>query len=241
MGRRRATRKAGAGEERPTKHLGAGDAYLDAIRDDPEAQAALQRAQAGLRSSAEAMRDPEVLRKHEHAKREQEQAWKALAEAIQESLRVARQDLSELGFMPPKTLEDWKHLARVVEIPFETIRSGKFTLRDVYTMALAWADRQRVRETVAHRALAAAAKTAATRVEPSFTIAAVLDLAGLSNTALNKYAKLAGVATPSRGQKNFRYRTADVRKILQTIIDNVADRRILASCRTALVKLAEIT
>jgi hypothetical protein len=127
----------------------AGAAFMRAIEDDPEAQAALHRAQARLRAFAEAMKDPDFQREHEHARREQEQALKALADAIQESARAAQQDLGDLGFMPPMTLEDWEHLARVVEMPFETIQAGNFTARDVYVMALAWVDRQRMKSQLA--------------------------------------------------------------------------------------------
>lgn len=112
----------------------AGRAYLDSIKDDPEAQAALRRAQAWMRAFAAALK---VSGLH-HARREQEQALKALAEAFQEAYRASHQDLAELGFTPPQTLEDWEHLARVVEAPPETIRAGNFTLRDVYEWAIEW-------------------------------------------------------------------------------------------------------
>jgi len=129
----------------PAARLGAGAAFMRAVENDPEAQAALKRAQARLRAFAEALKDPEIQRELERSRREQEQAFQALADAIRESVRAAQQDFGDLGFMPPKTLEDWEHLARVVEMPFETIQAGNFTARDVYVMALAWMDRQRLK------------------------------------------------------------------------------------------------
>ena len=129
----------------PAVRLGAGAAFMRAVENDPEARAALKRAQARLRAFAELLKHPEYQRERERARREQEQAFRALADAIRESVRAAQQDLGDLGFMPPKTLEDWEHLARIVEMPFETIQAGHFTARDVYVMALAWADRQRMK------------------------------------------------------------------------------------------------
>lgn len=72
--------------------------------------------------------------------------------------------------------------------------------------------------------------------EPSrtFTVATLLEWTNLSHTALNKSAKLAGVQTPGRGERNFRYTWADARKILETVIANASDRRIRDKCRAAL-------
>jgi hypothetical protein len=129
-------------------NIGAGVAFMRAVENDPDAQAALKRAQARLRAFAEALKDPEVQRELERSRREQEQAFQALTDAMRESARAAQQDLGDLGDMgsgPPKTLEDWEYLARVVEMPFETIQAGNFTAHDVYLMALAWEDRQRMK------------------------------------------------------------------------------------------------
>jgi len=58
---------------------------------------------------------------------------------------------------------------------------------------------------------------------------------------VNKYAQLAGVETPGRGQRNFRYRWSDARKILETVIAKASDRRIRDKCRAALGNPPEIT
>ena len=76
---------------------------------------------------------------------------------------------------------------------------------------------------------------------PTLTVATLLEWTTLSHTALNKYAKLAGVQTPHRGQRNFRYGWADARKILETVIANASDRRIRDKCRAALGNPPEIT
>lgn len=139
----------------------AGAAYVAAIENDPAARAALERAQARLRAFAETLKEPEVQRELERSRREQEQAFQALADAIRESVRAAQSDLADLGFMPPKTLEDWEHLARVVEMPFETIKAGNFTAGDVYVMALAWMDRQRMKMRISTNDTAASGGTPA--------------------------------------------------------------------------------
>jgi len=75
----------------------------------------------------------------------------------------------------------------------------------------------------------------------TLTVATLLEWTTLSHTALNKYAKLAGVQTPRRGQRNFRYGWAEARKILETVIANASDRRIRDKCRAALENPPEVT
>jgi hypothetical protein len=79
------------------------------------------------------------------------------------------------------------------------------------------------------------------RPSPTLTVATLLEWTNLSHTALNKYARLAEVPTPGRGERNFRYTWADARKILETVIANASDRRIREKCRTALENPPEIT
>lgn len=73
-----------------------------------------------------------------------------------------------------------------------------------------------------------------------FTVAALREMTGLANTALNHYAKDAGVTTPRRGEKNFQYPAADVRRILMTIIAQTSEKRLRAKCQHALRNLPEI-
>jgi hypothetical protein len=75
----------------------------------------------------------------------------------------------------------------------------------------------------------------------TLTVATLLEWTNLSHSALNKYAQLAGVQTPGRGQRNFCYGWADARKILETVIANASDRRIRDKCRAALENPPEIT
>ena len=215
----------------------AGQAYLDAIEGDHESRAALKRAQARLRAFAEALKDPEIQRELERSRRKQKQAFRALADAIRESVRAAQQDLGDSGFIPPKALEDWEHLARVVEMPFETIQAGNFTARDVCVMALAWMDRQRMLARLQRDGDRPQSKNAGTS---GFTVAALRDMTGLGNSALSRYAKIAKVTTPRRGERNFRYALADVRAILETIIAITAEDQLRARCKSALRNLPEI-
>lgn len=48
-----------------------------------------------------------------------------------------------------------------------------------------------------------------THSRATYTVAAVLEMAGVSSTTLNRYAKLADIKTPQRGKRNHRY-DADV-------------------------------
>ncbi len=77
--------------------------------------------------------------------------------------------------------------------------------------------------------------------EPAYTVAALREMTGLENTALNRYAKLAGVRTPQRGERNYRYTAADVRAILEAILANASEDQLRTRCKAALQGLPEIT
>jgi len=79
------------------------------------------------------------------------------------------------------------------------------------------------------------------RQASGFTVASLRQMTGLENTALNKYAKKAGVKTPGRGQKNHKYSSADVRAILEVILENATEKKVLTKCREALRDLTKIT
>jgi|GEM_PF-3592550 len=76
-----------------------------------------------------------------------------------------------------------------------------------------------------------------TKPTATYTVAAVLEMAGVSDTTLNRYAKLAGIKTPQRGKRNHRYSADEVRAMLQAIIDNTSDRAMKERCAAALAKL----
>ncbi|HPM22942.1 MAG TPA: hypothetical protein PLP66_03495 [Phycisphaerae bacterium] len=83
-------------------------------------------------------------------------------------------------------------------------------------------------------------KTPAAPSAPTYTVAALRDMTGLGNSALNRYAKTANVTTPSRGERDFKYTLADVRAILQTIIASTAEDTLRNRCKSALRNLPEI-
>jgi hypothetical protein len=66
-------------------------------------------------------------------------------------------------------------------------------------------------------------------------------MTGLRNTALNRYAKEAGVETPRRGKKDFRYSVEAVRKILARIAEGATEQRLKERCNEALQALPKIT
>lgn len=109
----------------------AGAAYLNAIRNDPEAQAGLARARLRLELFNSVVQSPTFKR----SRRKQEQAIAALAEAWREVTHAAGQDSAAMGLDPPKTLEDLQALAYRLGFRPETILEGRFTLRDLCAMA----------------------------------------------------------------------------------------------------------
>jgi hypothetical protein len=207
---------------------------------DPAAREALRQFQVAMRAAAKVFQSAEFIEELKQSKRRQEQALEGLAEQIRAALLAAGDELTARGLAAPKTLEDWEHLARVIEMPFETIRSDDYTLRDVYVMALAWLDRQAI---LRRGAIGKGAEEDSRPAQSprKFTVAALRELTGLKNTAVNKYAKLAEVETPRQGQRNYRYSADDVRRILNFIIAHSSEKALLARCRTALRSLPEIT
>ncbi|MBN1508629.1 MAG: hypothetical protein JW955_17410 [Sedimentisphaerales bacterium] len=81
------------------------------------------------------------------------------------------------------------------------------------------------------------ASSATPKAAPAYTVAAVLEMAGLSSTTLNRYAKLAGIKTPQRGKRNHRYDADEVRATLKAIIENTSDRAMKERRRAALANL----
>jgi len=207
---------------------------------DPATREALRRLQVAMRAAAKVFQSAEYIEELKRSKKQQEQALERLAEQIREALRATGDELTARGLAAPKTLEDWEHLGRVIEIPFETIRSGDYTLRDVYVMALAWLDRQAI---LRRGAIGKGAERDSRPAQSprKFTVTALRELTGLKNAALHRYAELAEVCTPRRGQRNFCYSVADVRKILNAIVANTSEEPLVAQCRTALRRLPEIT
>lgn len=121
-----------------------GAAFARALQGDPATRAAWERTSARLRIVGEIWG-----RIRAASAEERRRAAREFAEAIQEALRASGDDLAAAGFEPPQTVEDWEHLARIVEMPFETIRSGNFTYADVYAVAMAWVDRQKMKARLA--------------------------------------------------------------------------------------------
>ena len=93
------------------------------------------------------------------------------------------------------------------------------------------------REAATPAASASASASTSTKPGATYTVADVLEMAGVSNTTWNRYAKLAGVKTPQRGKRNHRYSADEVRAILQMIINKTADRAMKQRCQGALAKL----
>jgi hypothetical protein len=133
--------------------LNAGEAFRRAMEADPETG---KRVRVQLQAFAIALQA--VLNKPEHKaalkklKRVQRRLWQKLAAMIRASNQRAGDKLAGRHFRRPECLEGWMHLARVAEVPIETIRTGNLTLREIYEHALAWADRQIIRAKLAAEA-----------------------------------------------------------------------------------------
>jgi hypothetical protein len=124
------------------------------MKHDSVARAAWKRAQRQLRIVAQMLRSAASAQMPGGSAELDE-----LTRAVREALRATDRELEAAGFEAPRTLEEWEHLALLAEMPFETIQSGNLTLADVRTVALAWADRERMKARIAAEAKGAGAKT----------------------------------------------------------------------------------
>lgn len=127
----------------------AGEAFTQASDDDRKARADLERIQGRLQAFAKAMQEAMDDAEYKAAQEAERQRWQELAETIQANLNWAGGELAARHFTPPESIEDWEHLARIVEIPAETIRTGNLTPREIFACALAWADRQKIKAKLA--------------------------------------------------------------------------------------------
>jgi hypothetical protein len=167
----------------------AGQAYLDALREDPQAQQALARTMLKLRLLAESLRavgapSGEILDRMQDVSRalggvwqlvrrqglekllgtlrsEQEQLFEQLAAEMSVSRDAAEVELGAHGFDPPRDLEGWEELARIVER-----EPGAQTIAQIYRWAIAWAKREMLRCRIARGDLSVQGGSAALEADP---------------------------------------------------------------------------
>lgn len=114
------------------------------------------------------------------------------------------------------------------------------TMKEAYLEALAEHEKRKAAESPKALPPATAGASTAKKPDGGYTVAALREMTGLENTTLNRYAKMAKVTTPRRGERNFKYTLADVRAILETIIASTAEDKLRDKCRTSLRNLPEI-
>ena len=75
--------------------------------------------------------------------------------------------------------------------------------------------------------------------EGDFSVGEVLQLTGVSDTTLCRYAKRAGVQTPRQGKKNHRYSGPEVKAILIQMASNIRCQATRQRCCGLLAKCAD--
>jgi hypothetical protein len=183
------TAKVAMNEKKCRRPIRAGQAYRDAIQDDPQAQQALARTMLKLRLLAESVRavgasQREVLDLMQDVSRalggvwqlvrqqgleelvgalrsEQEQVFQQLTAEIAAINDAAEVELGAHGFEPPRDLEGWEELARIVER-----EPGAHTIEEIYRWAIAWAKREILRCRIAHGDLPALGGSGALEADP---------------------------------------------------------------------------
>jgi hypothetical protein len=111
-----------------TSRIRAGEAFRKVLETDPDTQAAWLRVQA----------------------RFQAMDLSGIAAAIRDRIEGVKDDLERLCGSRHEELEDWKHLALTVEMPYEVVKGGKYTISDVVQSAAAWIDRKRIEAKLAN-------------------------------------------------------------------------------------------
>ncbi len=101
-----------------------------------------------MQAFAEAMQEAMDSPDYRAAQEVERQQWQELADAVA-AVKTAGDELELRHFARPETIEDWEHLARIVEIPAETIKTGNLTAREIFACALAWVDRQKIKAKLA--------------------------------------------------------------------------------------------
>ena len=147
---------------------------------------------------------------------------------LRENHELAVQYEAATGQKIPETRLDW--MIAAAEHGYPEFAKGELSERAIYAWVVgrAAAKRGEIR--------GASARTGSI----SYTVAALRDMTGLANKALNAYAKRAGVRTPRRGERNFRYAAGEVRTILETIIAATSECTVRDRCRTELRNLRKM-
>lgn len=125
--------------------IAAGEAFAAVMRSDPETKVAWERTRARLCAFGEAMRQLMSSPEYRAANEAERRQWQELSDAIRANGQWAGDDLEARYFQRPQSIEDWEHLARIVEMPDATMKSGNYTAREVFACARAWADRQKIK------------------------------------------------------------------------------------------------
>ncbi len=79
----------------------------------------------------------------------QYQAAQEWSDALRDSLRQVGDKLEALHLPRPETLEDWRVLGRIVEIPEDYLQTGSWTAAEVFDRAMAWVQREKIRAKLA--------------------------------------------------------------------------------------------
>jgi hypothetical protein len=101
---------------------GAGQSVLNRMENDPSFRLEMEQARVGLQLTTEILRSD----------------FTEVAEAFSNSLDT----LNSFHLSRPETMEEWEHIARVIEMPYDRVQDGNYTWNDVYNWAIAWAERE---------------------------------------------------------------------------------------------------
>lgn len=193
-----------------SKRHTAGQAFASVMKSDPRTKAGWERARAMLQAFQSLLRSPEYRKARESEQRELRDLAAAFEAEIRGAASAIQSGLQADHFRPPETIEHWEHLARIIEIPPDSI--GQLTAAGIFELATAWADRQRIRAKLVKEVESPV--TATPTMIPHADAAAKLGITGTPKSvskAMEKVRASAQVAHELRGAEYW-YDPTDIAK-----------------------------
>jgi hypothetical protein len=105
---------------------GAGTAFAKALQSDPNTRAGWERTVGRL-----------------------EEFRRDVLPALQAAWQAVGNEIEGYGFLRPRTLDDWIVLAHAIEIPFDVVNRGEWTLAELLPAVRGWVQRETVRRKTA--------------------------------------------------------------------------------------------
>lgn len=175
--------------------LGAGRSFMKSVTDTPNPQWDIENANKILTAFKNGL---EAIHKLSESDLQRQSIAKLFQDYAKQSVDHEAMWKTQFGRPYPRSIEDWEHLARIVEMPRELILNGNFTCADVHNEVIAWSDRLLMERHV----LAADGEDIPVYSKfkrSGWTMKELVDEADISDSTFRKIRKNAGMAPSKTG------------------------------------------